>query len=619
LRFSWGDNTTSWIRLEKGIVTGCTISVVLFVMGMNLMIKAAERETRGPKTNSGIRLPSNRGFMDDMTLTTETHIQARWMLRALEDIAKWARMTFKPRKSRCLVVKKGKVTDRFKLHIQDEVIPFLQNNPIKCLGKWFDSALSDRSSHDRLTQQVKEGLKRIEGSELPGKLKAWLYQHGLLPRLVWPLMVYEIPISLVEKLEQSINKHIKRWLGLPPPFTTVGLYGKSNKLQLPFTSLTEEFKVSKARLLLTLRDSKDKSVSDAGIEVRTGRKWSAKRAVTEAESSLKHKDIVGITTTGREGIGVRQHQSWKRADSKEKRKLIQGEIRRTEEEVRAARAVQMPLQGRWTRWSVPERKLSWDELWRYEPLQLSFLLRSVYDLLPTPANLQRWKLTDDAKCQLCECKGTLQHTLSACKTALTQGRYRWRHDQVLRELADVLEKERKKVHPVKKTGPQFIPFVKEGEKKTKVTCSTSLLQESSNWEMRVDLGKKLVFPEIVHTNQRPDIVLWSQSPKRMILVELTVPWEENIDEAYERKMARYQELAETCTNKGWKTWVFPVEIGCRGFPAKSLMKMLGALGIRGRSLRSVTRALGKAAERASSWLWLRRADVEWKPTQTSSA
>lgn len=31
-----------------------------------------------------------------------------------------------------------------------------------------------------------------------GKNKAWGYQHGVLPRLLWPLLVYEIPISTVE-------------------------------------------------------------------------------------------------------------------------------------------------------------------------------------------------------------------------------------------------------------------------------------------------------------------------------------------------------------------------------------------------------------------------------------
>jgi hypothetical protein len=33
--------------------------------------------------------------MDDLTLTTTTHAQARWMLTALSDVASWARMKFK--------------------------------------------------------------------------------------------------------------------------------------------------------------------------------------------------------------------------------------------------------------------------------------------------------------------------------------------------------------------------------------------------------------------------------------------------------------------------------------------------------------------------------------------
>jgi len=73
------------------------------------------------------------------------------------------------------------------------------------LGKWFGSSLTDKSSKGRLRQQLEEGLRRIDKSELPGKFKTLIYQHGLLPRLVWPLMVNEIPVSLVEQLEQAVS------------------------------------------------------------------------------------------------------------------------------------------------------------------------------------------------------------------------------------------------------------------------------------------------------------------------------------------------------------------------------------------------------------------------------
>ena len=402
LRFSCNEFTTNWIQLEMWIVTGCTISVILFVMGMNMIIKTAERESRGPKTNTGIRLPSNRGFMDDMTVTTESHIQARWILKSLEETTTWARMRFKPTKSRSLVVKKGKVTSRFKLCIQNEEIPSLEDNPIKCLGKWFDSTLKDTGRQSMVRQQAEEGLRRIDKSELPGKFKAWIFQHGLLPRLMWPLMVNEIPISTVEKLEQLVSKHLRRWLGLPPSLTSIGLYCRSTKLQMPISSLVEEFKAAKARLLLTLRDSADEKINNAGIEVRTGRKWSVSQAVEAAESSLKHQDIVGTTNLGREGLGTRQHKRWEKSGRNERRTLVQEEIRKVEEQARSAKAVQLGPQGDWTKWNVPERKLTWSELWNYEPLQLSFLLRVVYDMLPTPTNLQRWKLAENPMLSLCE-------------------------------------------------------------------------------------------------------------------------------------------------------------------------------------------------------------------------
>ena len=57
--------------------------------------------------------------------------------------------------------------------------------------------------------------------------------------------------------------------------------------------------------------------------------------------------------------------------------------------------------------------------------------------------------------------------------------------------------------------------------------------------MKVDTGKQLVFLNIIHTAQRPDIVIWSPNDRKLMMVELTVSWETRCEEAYERKMAKY--------------------------------------------------------------------------------
>lgn len=45
--------------------------------------------------------------------------------------------------------------------------------------------------------------------------------------------------------------------------------------------------------------------------------------------------------------------------------------------------------------------------------------------------------------------------------------------------------------------------------------------------MRVDLGRKLQFPsKITNTSLHPDIVMWSSANKKVLLIELTVTWEE---------------------------------------------------------------------------------------------
>ncbi|GFO43695.1 cathepsin d [Plakobranchus ocellatus] len=100
-------------------------------------------------------------------------------------------------------------------------------------------------------------------------------------------------------------------------------------------------------------------------------------------------------------------------------------------------AVQQPQQDQWTNSDTVIQK-SWNDIWHMVPLRISFLIRSVYDLLPSNANLVRWGKKDDPKCPLCQGRHTTEHVLSSCKVALSQGRYTWRHNRVLQELASVI-------------------------------------------------------------------------------------------------------------------------------------------------------------------------------------
>ena len=65
------------------------------------------------------------------------------------------------------------------------------------------------------------------------------YHYELFPRLIWPLMIYEVPLTSVIALEQLIRKWLRRWLGAPTSLTDVAQYGRSNKLKLPLKYILE--------------------------------------------------------------------------------------------------------------------------------------------------------------------------------------------------------------------------------------------------------------------------------------------------------------------------------------------------------------------------------------------
>ena len=55
------------------------------------------------------------------------------------------------------------------------------------------------------------------------------------------LQMYEITLSCVEQFQQYSNKYLRKWLGVPLCFSKVGLYTNSENLQIPISSLEENF------------------------------------------------------------------------------------------------------------------------------------------------------------------------------------------------------------------------------------------------------------------------------------------------------------------------------------------------------------------------------------------
>lgn len=209
--------------------------------------------------------------------------------------------------------------------------------------------------------------------------------------------------------------------------------------------------------------------------MRTGRKWKAADAIQQAESRLRHKAFLGTVARERAGFGSLTPTRYNTSNEKERWRLVQEEVRASVEEERASRIVAMKKQGAWMKWEqAMDQKVTWQDIWKWNPQRIKFLIQGVYDILPNPANLFVWCKVETPACPLCSKTGTLEHILSSCSWALGDGHYRWRHNQVLKTIAEAISKGIGESRKASVT-TRMIAFVKEGEQPIRKNTFVGLL------------------------------------------------------------------------------------------------------------------------------------------------
>ena len=157
---------------------------------------------------------------------------------------------------------------------------------------------------------------------------------------------------------------------------------------------------------------------------------------------------------------------------------------------------------------------------------MKFLLNAAIDTLPTKANLKMWGKVSSDKCR-CGKRQTLNHVLNCCKPSLKEGRYTFRHDNILHYIAKCLNKD-------------------------KYTCYIDI-------EGYQTPAGGTVPPNVLVTTLKPDIVIIDKTNKNVTVFELTVPAEHRLEVAHKLKQEKYQHFCTDSVN--YKLSVVPFEIG----------------------------------------------------------
>ena len=160
-----------------------------------------------------------------------------------------------------------------------------------------------------------------------------------------------------------------------------------------------------------------------------------------------------------------------------------------------------------------------------------FIRKALIFSLCTNTNLVRWKKVISPSCNICNAvKQTQLHIFNNCSKAISDGRYKWRHDSILKTMCHYLS--------------QLIGF-----------------------DLFVDING-FANPAELFYNLRPDIVLLS--PNEAITIELSCCFETNFAKSRAYKENRYSNLENDFKLEKRKFKKIFVEVSSLGFQPKQI-------------------------------------------------
>ena len=276
---------------------------------------------------------------------------------------------------------------------------------------------------------ITDKLAHIENSMVRPEYKMWIYQNYFLPSIRFLLTVHEITQTHLTVLDTICNKSIKKWTGVPRSGTNL-LFHMHEGLGLhTIKSLYEETHALNHTSMRLKGDhlvnaALDNAVSRESNFVRKG------SSVVQAEKTymraLDMHSQGGDIPSPQNGIGCKERE--KRIKNK-----VKAIVKDSTQEKNTTHLNTLVMQSEFLKLAQEEKKDPiWKSfIWNLKSGTAKFLLNSTIHTLPTMNNLKLWNKTVSDQCLLCKNRDSTLHTLNGCKIMLDQGRYTYRHDNIL--------------------------------------------------------------------------------------------------------------------------------------------------------------------------------------------
>ena len=134
--------------------------------------------------------------------------------------------------------------------------------------------------------------------------------------------------------------------------------------------------------------------------------------------------------------------------------------------------------------------------------------------------------------------------------------------------------------------------------------------------MKISIIRSSLRSSTVHTTpERPEIVVWSDKAKEVILIEQTLGDESNFIDQVVPKEARYNKVRiPDIIAAGLKARLITIEVGLRGIWNQTVPGLLNYFGLTMRKKKETLQEAALTALRSSYSIWLARNNRKWSPS-----
>ena len=507
---------TRFIKVENGVLQGDCLSPLLFNMIINTFIQSLKQEkyqTFGARVLEGFGPRNWFQFADDAAAVTSVESENQLLVNLFSRWCNWSDMEIRPDKCHIFGMKKINtkcVQFSPKVYINNVLVKGIKaDESFLYLGRYFDFHMSDREHKNELTTKLKEYLEKIDGLDVHPRNKILIYQKYVLGKISWHLTVTKIsPTWIKEHLDNMVSNYIRSWLELPVNGTLKIATLSRNKYGLNFINISTRFTQCQVTFRNALKNSTNKNINKLHQVTKKGTN-------IQTDSYLSTRDAI---------------------------KKIRSTTEKVVKEDLATQS--LVIKSIWEQ-SCTKYNSSWCKVLDALPRNLySYVVRYLSNCLANGTNAVKWGITNSAKCLFCDENQTLQHVVSTCKSSLHDGRWNWRHDSILINIARMISK----IQDVN------------------VYCDVT--------------DSEFQTPSVITGDEeRPDIVF--VNARKCYILELTVGFETNIQKNSERKKKKYADLVKRL-EKDYDVTYFDLSmgaIGTIGTESEEIRDMFEELGL----------------------------------------